>query len=707
MVRAVEFQSKPEQYYLQLIGSYDNEFKKWEARVRKIVKRYRDERTTTSGTSGAKYNILWSNVTILMPAVYSRIPQADVSRRFKDNDPVGRVASLLLERALDYEIQHYPDYRNSLKCAVQDRFLGGRGIAWVRYEPHIEPMDSPATDDGQQITEDVENEGAEEDQGEYLDIECTPVDYVNWADFGHEVARTWEEVGVVWRRVYMARPALVERFGEEIGNKIPLDTRPPETTRKTESHETHQAVIYEIWDKNKNKVMWLSKSLNQIIDELTPGTEKLPKLEGFWPCPKPLFSTLTNESLIPVPDFTLYQDQAQSLDRLTQKISKLIEALKVIGLYDAATPELARLFTEGENTNLIPVKNFMAFAEKNGLKGSLDLVDILPIAQALEYCYKAMENQKQQVYEITHIADIIRGVTDPNETLGAQQIKGQFASMPLRDMQSDVSMFAQEVIQIKAQIICAQYSDQTILKISGADQLSQEDQQMVPQALQLLRNKPMRGFRIEIAADSLVQMDEQRERAERTEFLTAVGTFMEKALPLAQNAPQMVPMLMELLKFAVAAYKVGKTMEGVIDQAAEQLKQSTANPKPTPPDPVLQKAQLDAQVKQQQGAQTMQLEQQKMQMEAAARAQEQQAQAAIEQHRNELEAQRETMRVQHEAQLAAMKAQSDAAQAAAAEQTKLILAHLDRITRIEIAEIGAKTTLDAAQMAAANQGAEA
>jgi len=44
------------------------------------------------------------------------------------------------------------------------------------------------------------------------------------------VARTWEEVTAVWRKVYLGRPALVERFGEELGGRIPLDTK-PETSK--------------------------------------------------------------------------------------------------------------------------------------------------------------------------------------------------------------------------------------------------------------------------------------------------------------------------------------------------------------------------------------------------------------------------------------------------------------------------------------------
>ena len=86
------------------IASYDREFKKWQGRVEKILKRYRDDNRSTSAVNTAKFNILWSNVQTLTAATFAKLPKPDVSRRFRDNDPIGRIASLILERALDYEL---------------------------------------------------------------------------------------------------------------------------------------------------------------------------------------------------------------------------------------------------------------------------------------------------------------------------------------------------------------------------------------------------------------------------------------------------------------------------------------------------------------------------------------------------------------------------------------------------------------------------
>ena len=598
MAKAVEKPSSEVQAWLDCIKSYETEFAKWEKRSRKILKRYRDEQTLQNRDNPpTHFNILWSNVQTLIPATFARMPKPDVSRRYSDRDPVGRVAALILERALDFEINHYTDYRTTLKACVQDRFLGGRGTAWARYEPHMRAAQMQAAVDGEQTTEDVDAPGEE------LDYECAPVDYVHWNDFGHTVARTWEEVPAVWRRVFMTRDAMVERFGEEKAKGIPLDATPEELKRSDRENpelaDQKKAAIYEIWDKTKKEAIWLSKSVKaDPLDKLDAAalTEKGLAFEEFFPCPRPLFATMTNDSLVPVPDFALYQDQAESLDLISDRIDGLIKALQVKGVYDGSLGhEIARLFTDASNTDLRAIKNWQNFAEKNGLKGAIDLVDLTPIANALSVAYEAMDQQMQQVYNITGISDIIRGQTEAQETATAQQIKGQYAGLRLKETQQSVAIFATDLLRLKAQIV-AGFDDQTLLKIAAVDQLQPADQALVPQAIALLKDKPLRTFRVEIAADSLVMLDEQEEKENRVEFLTALGAFLDKSVQAAAVAPAIVPLLGELMKFGVQGFKVGRNIEGTIDQMLEEFKQSAGAP---PVDPAAMQEQAMQQAKNQ------------------------------------------------------------------------------------------------------------
>jgi hypothetical protein len=694
-----------EDWYKTIMG-YERSYKRWEARVDRIVKKYKDD-SRYDRNPNARFNILWSNVQTIQPAIFARLPRPDVSRRFRDNDPIGRVASMMLERALEFELEHYGDYKSAMNNAVLDRLLGGRGVAWVRYEPHIvgEEADEAegAPDDGYEITEDTDEaeteSGIENENPERIEYECCPVDYVHWRDFGHTIARTWEEVTAVWRRVYMSRPALCERFGEELGYKIPLDTKPDDLKQSYKSDDSiYEALIYEIWDKETGKVLWISKSLGKILDERDDPLQ----LENFWPCPKPLYATLTTDSLEPIPDFVIYQDQARELDVLCDRIDGLINALKVRGVYDASASELQRLFSEGENNTMIPVHNWMAFAEKQGMKGAIDLVDLAPFASALMSCYQAMEQVKGQIYELMGIADIQRGQTDPNETLGAQIIKSNNAAGRLKTQQHAVVDFATSLLSIKAQIICNHFTDDTLVKISGAMQLSEQDKQLIPQAIELLRNEAAKNFRIEVTSDSMIYQDEQQEKADRMAFLQAVGGFFAQAVPMVQATPELAPMAIEMLKFGVTAFKAGKQLEGIIDETADKLREQAkmAEGQPKPPTPEVQKMQMQMQIEQakmqaSQASETAkaQAEAQKLQMEAQLEQQKMQMQMQLEKAKQEYQAQENQLKFQLETQrnqadremelkVAQMKMMTE-------RNTQVLLAHINNGAKIEVARIGA------------------
>lgn len=703
------------------IAGYEREFKKWESRSEKIIKKYRDyDQSQGAANTDSSFNILWSNVQVQLPAVFSRLPKPDVSRRFRDTDPVGRVACLLLERGLEFEIDHYANYRSAMEACVLDRFLGGRGQAWVRYEPHFSPVEAAAPAEAEQITEDA-GEGYEAAPDEEITKECAPVDYVNWKDFGHTIARTWEEVTAVWRRVYLDRKGLVARFGEEVGATIPLDTKPTASTssQSMSDVEGKQACIYEIWDKSTGTALWFSKSLMRIIEEKPDPLG----LTNFFPCPRPLYSTITNESLVPIPDYKYYQDQAKQLTKLQAKIDGLIDMMEVRGVYDASVPELARMFKEAGNGNLIAAKNWAAFSEKNGLAGSIDIFDIAPIVNALNVAYDQLDKVKNTIYELMGISDITRGASDPNETYGAQKLKGQYGNMRLRNQQARVTQFATELLQIKAEVMCKHFQPQTILKIAAAGQLDQVDQQLLPQALELLlgaratdpgadtADGPLAGFRVEVSTDSMIQMDEAQEKADRTEFLTAIGSFIQQALPVMQTEPQAGPLLVGLLKFGISGFKVGKTLEGMLDNTLDQMMKQAQQPPPKP-DPEMAKVQAQMALEDKKLANAQQLHQQQTQSDAALAAHEQQVQAQQNAHQNALEAERAQQQAELDARLEQQRMQFDhmlaereSANAQALEQVRAqvqtLIAAMNNANKLEVAELAAQTTLDAAQVSAA------
>lgn len=725
-------------------------FKTWQSRSKKIIKRYRDERTDAQNdnegevSQGTRFNILWSNVQTLMPALYGKTPKPVVERRYLDRDDVGRVASVILERALMYELDD-GTYSPSLRKAVLDRLLPGRGVIWVRYDAKFRDMEPKTQETGDnpdpssiKTQEEPADKPAPEPQEEVAS-ESVPVDYIDWRDFTTSPSRTWEEVTWIDKRVYMTRKELIARFGKKIGEKVTLDWSPASdvnTPNVEPTPESKKAKVHETWCKTDRKVYWWAESWSEaMLDEKDDPL----KLENFWPVPKPLYATLTNDSLVPVPDFYEYQDQANELDDLTARISALTKAIKNAGIYDASVPELRRMFEEGFENQLVPCDNMSNFSDKAGPNGmgAIWLLPIKDMAGVLQELYLARDQVKQTLYEITGISDIVRGQqTGGNATATEQRIKGQFASMRLNDMQSEVARFARDTLRIMGEIIAEHFDPMTLFLISGYEQYAQEqfppedvappappqnpmmghnggppmggglmqappgappgvgaaggepappgspagplpipnggmpavvppDPVVVAQqkaaetfkkAVELLRNDKLRGFRVEIETDSIVEPDQQATQQARTELLSAVAQFLPQAMQAGAATPAMKPLLGQLLLFFLRGFKAGRDLEAPFEQFIDDMKKEAKNPPPQPPSPEQIKAQAEIQ-KQQMENERAQAEFQMDQQRAAMDLQSQQqknamdmekAQADLAIKREELNLKREEMAMKRE-----------------------------------------------------------
>ena len=605
MAKAV-IQNKTVQFWCEQIAIYDKGFQQWKDGGDKIVKRYKNNKKGANNTKSG-FNILWSNVQTLAPALYAKPPIPNVDRRFEDEDKVGTTAARVLERAVSYYVD--ADLFDSVMSqVVKDRLLPGRGVSWVRYVPNFKDPKVEGNEDvkkeGPEVTDDTVK-GSESDIPE-LYAEDVVADYVHWKDFGHTWARTWEEVRGVWRIVYMSREEMKKR-GFPDWKDIPLEKEKEDTEEK---QGEAKAIIYEIWDKVKKEAIWLHKGMEKEQDRRPDPLG----LKDFFPCPKPLYATLANDNLIPTPDFRQYEDQARELDDITNRIASIQKSLKVIGVYDASAQALDRLLSEGNDNTMIPVEQWAVFGEKGGLKGAVDFFPLDMVAAVLVQLYEVREKVKQDLYEITGISDIIRGATDPNETLGAQELKGKFATLRMDNEQKDVARFSRDLVRIFAEIIAEHFSLKTIKQICGiklmtgaekqqaqaqlkqaaamAQQTGQEPPPM-PEGLEelldsptweeveaLLRDDIQRCFRISIETDSTIKQDQEAEKAARIELVGQVGAYLEKAALLP---PTLQPLAAELLQFGVKGFKISRELETTFDLALKKLaKQAEAPPQPDP-----------------------------------------------------------------------------------------------------------------------------
>jgi hypothetical protein len=723
-------------------------FDQWQTRAKKIIKRYRDERGDTAdyqdgaNVESSKFNILWSNVQTLQPALYAKTPKPIVQRRYLDSDEVGRVATVILERTLMYELDDGL-YSSAMRKAVLDRLLPGRGVTWVRYEPRFTPMPGKTQEESSEPPEEAGNDDDEDIEGaepnEEVSSESVPVDYIDWCDFLTSPARTWEECRWIAKRVYMTRAELVKRF-PKYGAKVPLDYSPAETEKKEPGanagadDKSKRAKIWEIWDKVERKVQWMSESWS---DDLLDEKDDPLKLEGFWPTPRPLFATLTNDSLIPIPDYYEYQDQATELDDLTGRIKAVTQAIKVAGVYDASVPELQRMFEEGFENRLVPCDNMAEFSQKAGANGMghLWLLPVADLVKVLSELFVAREQVKQSLDEITGISDIVRGAATQGgaKTATEQRIKGQFASMRLNDMQAEVSRFARDTLNIMGELVAEHFDPMTLFMISGYEQWAKDQwgddfkPQMPPQmghnggppleqdpavqqqqmqvaqaqadaafkakatsmfqqAVALLKNEKLRGFRIEIETDSMIEADKQEVQRARSEFLAAVGQFLTQAVPLGQMMPEFMPLLGKMLLFGVRGFSASRDLESAFESMIEQLQKDAKNPPPKPPSPEEIKAQAEQQrmqFEQQQSQQQLQADQARSKMDMDAAQQKhamelEKMQAELQIKREELNLRRQELQMrQEELAMEAQAAQQKAAIEAEGMQRKAAISEAE------------------------------
>ena len=664
----------PGPYWHHQLEEAQKTFDKWFDRGKKVVRRYRDERDAIEWPR-TKFNILWSNIQVLQPSLYGRKPKPEVSRRYLDADPVGRTACTMLERVLEYEVEQFSDFDSTMRSLVEDRLLPGRGVAWIRYDPTIEnqPMPGIAQDTSLEAAESASLTNVEPDAIETITEAHSPVDYVYWQDFLHNPARTWDEVWWVSRWVYMTRDEGLARFGE-VFNQVGLSSQNADQDSRNSVQARasfdKKAKIAEIWNKRTGKVCWIAEGFPHALDE----REDPLQLEGFFPCPKPLFSTTTNGSLIPVPDYCEYEDQATELDNITNRITMLVKAVKAVGVFNAEYKELGRLFTEGIDNKMFPVVSWAALSEKGGLKGAVDMLDISGVLQALNQLYQSREMVKQTIYEICGISDILRGSSQAEETLGAQQIKAQFGSLRLKASQTEVARIASDIFRIKAQIICKFYPAELIIQMSGIMNTPEgQNQQLVMAAVQMLQNAAMRDFHISVESDSLAQIDELSEKQGAAEAIQAISSFMQAVGPMLFGQPETVPMASEMLLFLVRRYRAGRGLETSIERSMMAVQQKAMQMQQQPqPSPQEKKAQIEAQAKQAEVGVQAQLEQARLQADMQLEA------LKFKQHQ---------MTLDHQKQIAYLQQQQE-------ERFKRWEAELDSRTKLMVAQIQAHVQQD-------------
>lgn len=558
------------QYWLDQIGKEERLHRDFRNEAKEVEKIYYDY-----GQAKQKFNILYSNVQVLHSAVLSNTPKPDVRRRFLSEEKTERDISEVLERAISYSVDQY-NFKGVLDCAVRDNLVPALGQARVHYKPYfrttyseidLKPVETE--NENGEITIRYFNENQEiarekvhireddtfflvqeEEEKIYEEVSCS---HVPWSHFRWEHTCNWRLCNWACIDHIMDRTRLVDQFGMK-GHEIPLlFTEDGQRMKTGEEEKGTHAVVHEIFDKRARKYRFLAPGMDDFIKVVDDPLG----LEDFYPFPEPLFANTRSDELIPTQDFQFYREQARELEDITVRLKQLTNQLRYRGFYDGSFGQMAS-FASADDGQLIPVDDYQAKMPGGKLQELFVIADITQATQAVGILQQRRDEVKQTIYEINGISDIIRGASKASETLGAQQIKTQFAGIRIAQRQQDVERFVRDIFRIKAEIIAEHFDPKTLTLMTGV--------QVTPEMQRIMKDDLLRSYKIDVESDSTVFQDAQQEQKNRVEVISALTKLVGELFPAIQSGLVPIEIAKELVLFGIRSFKTGRQLEDAIEQ---------------------------------------------------------------------------------------------------------------------------------------------
>jgi hypothetical protein len=642
--------------WLAMIAEAEKAFHDYQLKADNIDKLYANLERLASTTRDRQFALFWANISVLGPSIYSRPPVPVVVPRFKDRKELPRVASELLERSaiVTFELESIDGVMRLIR---DDLVIQARGAAWLRYEAKGKDND---------FVERVCIDHA--DRKDFLHDPARTWKEVDWVakrawltkremrkrfhktsgnaykDAAYEVRRdgdshtedgklkagVWEIWSKSQNKVVWVSEGCTDVLDEDkphltLEGFFPCPRPAYATVERRSLKPVPDMVFY------KDQL----EEINELTARIAALTDAI-KVRGFYPAGAgeigdAIEAAIKNQSdnkvLIPISNWAMIGQGGVKdmivwlpLEMIVATVKQLVDLRKqtiddvyqITGLSDIMRGSTVASETLGAQQLKSQYGSIRIRDRQDELtRVARDITRIAAEIMAENFQSKTLLDMSQM--EIATDAEIKKKIAPLNQQIGMLQQQMAGIEQEVQQAQSDPE------VQQLARANPAQ-AKQVITQVQGqAQQIGQEISQLqsqvaklqqtvtIEQVMKMLREQKIRPFVLDIETDSTIAPDENAAKQRATEAVTALGGYMEKALPLVSSMPQAAPVVADTLKFFASQFRAGRQLEGTIDQFADQMKQMAEQPKG--PNPAVMKEQADqaaAQAKQQQEAQAAQ-----------------------------------------------------------------------------------------------------
>lgn len=496
------------------------------------------------------FPIWWATASITAGALFSQLPLPDVRQRFQtlpgQEQPPGMDVLLAIpERLIKYTLDT-SDVMSEARQAVLDYVVSGLGVIKIELESTIkqEPI---MTAEGLPVLD----EAGQPQMSEVVADQRIRWRYFSYEDFIWDQAKRWQDVDWVAFRHCYTKEEIRRIYGVDIDKQGERKDGPKKAGQKEGGVE-----VYEIWDKVKRRRIVLSECYDA---PLSVDADPL-RLQDFWPMPKPMMLGVGHDGLVPRPDYEAIKATDESIQRKTGRIDALVKQVKDCGFYDQQLHELSELMSASDG-QLIPVKGLAErMLSQSGSRLSFDSVvakqDNRQAVEVVKTLMETREDDKQRIYELLGISDIIRGATEAAETAKAQRIKVQFASVRLREKLSTIALMFREAYRIMAEIGAEHFTPDTLYLSTGI--------RPTPEQIDVLRSDVNRNMLIDVETDATIAQDEEADKEQNLELAQTFTKFAGELMPAIQRGFMPADMGKELLLMVLAPFKGSRALRDTV-----------------------------------------------------------------------------------------------------------------------------------------------